>query len=178
MQLGSSQIRWPWLVRDAPKIAFARPRKGVTVFTSAAPSSSGTHLLKDQRMSVQLDRDSGDSLIQVTGDFDGRVGDKVAEAIDHCRRVDSSVTVDLSQVSSISLSGVSRLLDASQDGTAEDVSYVFEDKTEELMELLILWWNGAARRPSPWVGRRQRPDRVWKGLDHFLDNPPNLETRT
>ena len=129
-------------------------------------------------MSVQLDRDNGDSLIQVTGDFDWRVGDKVAEAIDHCRRMASSVTVDLSQVSSISLSGVSRLLDASQDCIADDVSYVFEDKTEELMELLILWWNGAARRPSPWVGRRQRPCRVWKGLDHFLDNPPNLEART
>ena len=148
------------------------------MFTSAAPSDSGANLLKDPRMSVQLDPYSGNSLIQVTGDFDGRVGDKVAEVIDRCRRLDSSVTVDLSQVSSISLSGVSRLLDASPDGTAEDISYVFEDKTEELMELLILWWNGAARHQSPWVGQRQRPDRVWKGLDHFLDTPSNLEPRT
>ena len=160
------------------KFHCAQPTKGVTVFTSAAPSSSGNHLLKDQRLSVELDRDSGDSLIQVTGDFDGRVGDKLAETIDRCRRLDSSVTVDLSQVSSISLSGVSSLLDASQGGALEDVSYVFEDKTEELMELLILWWNGAARPQRPWVGRRQRSDRVWKGLDHFLDTPLNFEART
>lgn len=101
--------------------------------------------MNEQGMYVRVDREAGDSLIQIVGDLDGHLGAKVAEAIDQCRKSDSFITVDLRQVSSISISGVSNLLSVSRGGTAEDVSYILQSNTEELMKMLIAWWEGVTQ---------------------------------